>query len=488
MIPFGEFLPDRAPFLNEGALVAENVFPAEGNYRPLPSLSAVAGSSLNARCQGARGFSDKELAARVFAGDQTRLYERQGDTMADLSGSSYSIPSHATWRFEQFGDNIVAVAQSQDPQIFNTSSGLQFDDLGGGPPQAEFATRVRDFLVLGKLNDGADGIQPFRIRWSGFNNIEIWGTDIAAQSDFQDLNANGGAITGIVGREYGTIFQRNSITRMTFEGADNVFRFDVVEENRGAIEGNSIVNLGRLTFFLSEDGFYVWDQQQSTPIGKGKIDRFFADRVRQDSLFRMSAAIDPVNKLICWAYPTVLGDDASDLLIYHWPQNRWSNAVVSTEYIYNLGERSFTLEELDAESTGGLEGLPFSLDSPVWRGGKVRLGAFNTANQIATFEGNTLAAIIETGDFGAANNVTMVTAIRPLVDNQNNNTTVQIGSRFQTLGDTISFSAASSQTAEGVNPVRSLGRYHRARINLPANSSWTHAIGIEETFQVMGRR
>src|SRR5690606_34865909 len=98
----------------------------------------------------------------------------------------------------QFGNVVVAFNIGADPQYVSLDNeNDSFATLAGGPPRAVTGARVRDFLVLGNIYS-SDGYKPHRIQWSGFNNIESWGSVSATQADFQDLPNEQGAVTGIL--------------------------------------------------------------------------------------------------------------------------------------------------------------------------------------------------------------------------------------------------------------------------------------------------
>jgi hypothetical protein len=71
------------------------------------------------------------------------------------------------------------------------------------------------------------------VQWSGLNAITTW-TSGTAYSDFQDL-PDGGNTRGVVGGEFGVIFQDSSVRRMTFTpGADIIFQIERLARDVGA--------------------------------------------------------------------------------------------------------------------------------------------------------------------------------------------------------------------------------------------------------------
>jgi hypothetical protein len=224
VIPFAEWRPDM-PALGQWAREALNVVPAEESYRPLNALSGGS-SGLFARAQGAAWFRGTAGASRMFAGDATKLYLLSGTTWNDVSrtvGGAYSPGGDGTWRFTQYGYNAYAVNGVDNPQKFDLATGTNWVLMGGSPPVGTYIATVRDFVLMGKI-----GSTPQRVQWSPLNSPEgTWGSIAATQADFQDV-ADGGNVTGLVGGEYGLIFQETSVRRMTYEGPPIVFRIDKI--------------------------------------------------------------------------------------------------------------------------------------------------------------------------------------------------------------------------------------------------------------------
>ena len=62
---------------------------------------------------------------------------------------------------------------------------------------------------------------------------------------------------------------------MDYRGGNVIFSFRSIEDNIGAVQGKTVIKVGNLVYFLSENGFRVTDGNKSEPIGNGKVDRFF---------------------------------------------------------------------------------------------------------------------------------------------------------------------------------------------------------------------
>ena len=123
------------------------------------------------------------------------------------------------------------------------------------------------------------------------------------QADFQDL-PDGGNVTGLVGGEYGLIFQETSVRRMTYEGPPIVFRIDKIANDIGASVPGSVAGLLDMAFFLHKSGFYmVRGGQTITPIGRGKVDRTFWAEFDEANQFRCSVGDRSGARALCLRLP-----------------------------------------------------------------------------------------------------------------------------------------------------------------------------------------
>ena len=213
MIQFGEWLPDQPDYSNPGVTRAENVVPAAGGYRSLPEFVAYSGAA-DGNINGLFAAKDNTGNVKLFAGDNTKLYEFDStdsslDNISKAGNYTLTAPQER-WRFVQFGKDVIAVGGiGVAPQRYTLGTSTLFADLAGSPPDADFIAVVRDFVWLGNVEDGSGNRLPYRVQWSGFNDITSWtaGTD---QSDFQDI-PDAGNITGMVGGEYCTILMADRV-------------------------------------------------------------------------------------------------------------------------------------------------------------------------------------------------------------------------------------------------------------------------------------
>lgn len=491
MIPFAAWMPDIAAFETESASEAQNVIPSASGFRPFPAF-ANAATAITARAQGA--VTVKSLSGTIynFCGDATKLYKLNADGLAwsDVSrtvGGAYSTATDSKWSFAQFGDYLIAVNGNDAAQVYQLGVSTNFAALGGTPPAAYFAGTIREFGVLAKTST-----ENNRIRWSAIGNIADWVSSATTLSDYQDF-PDGGSIMGFVGGEFGLVFQERAIQRMSFEGPPTAFRFDKITNYLGCRAEGSIAAFENFAFFLGDDGMYmIRGGAEIVPIGSEKVDRWIEANLNASYLYRVSSAIDPINKLYLMGFPSVsTGTGTPDtILMYHWPTGQWSYASVSHEMLYAAAtQATYTIDGMDAVSTT-VDGLPYPMDSRFWAGsGRLLLSAFDTSHRQGFFSGLPLAAMVETGDSQLTPGArSLLRGLRPMIEGSSLTPALTVGSRNH-LTQSVTYSQPVNANAYGICNARVNARYHRARITIPASSQWEFARGIDDVkFSPMGTR
>jgi hypothetical protein len=468
-IVFGEWLPDQ-PGVTGAVMEAVNCFPVTNGYAPLreaADYSDASGETLLV------AFAGKYAgASSLFAASATSIYKfDSSDASLDALKTSYS--SVEAWDVTQFGSKLIMANGSNVLQTWDLGGSTTVSALSASAPTAKYVTVVRDFVVAANV-----GGEENKVYWSDINDETDWTPSTASQSDSQ-LIPDGGDVTGIAGGEYGLIFLERAVYRMSYSGSPYFFQFDAISRTLGCISNGSIAQFGGLTYFLSDDGFYVCDGQTVKNIGLEKVNRWFFENAIPDQLINaVSSTVDPVRKLVIWNFKNTFG--GRYLLIYSIDLNKWS---YGTTDIYNLSygyTPSATLEQVDNYNTS-IDALDIPLDSRLWAGGQL-LAMGVREQKIVVISGAIKSAYVVSGDIDIGRSI--VTLAKPIVDN--GSATVAVASR-DLLNETIEFGTAVSADAENRCSLRSNGDYHRIKVT-PTGSNWKTLVGVDVEIVKQGNR
>lgn len=518
MLEFGEYKPDIPPILNDGLTRAEGVLPQDVGYAQIAQASPITSSQLDSRPQGMFAGRDPSAVGTtyLYVGTSDKLYQLAGGGWTDVSGSTYTTASADIWSFAQWGSTVMATNFEDNIQTI-TFGGGAFGDLGGSPPKARYVAVVDNFAVIANINDGGNYF-PARIQWSDEDDNTVWTPTTVNQAGTFDILNNGGWIQGVVGGEYGIVFQEFSILRMSYIGPPKVFQFDTLETDRGAYASGSIQPFGRNIAYLSANGFFIFDGAKSHPIGEGKIDNsFWAESgpiaFDRNYIDRITSCLYPGEQIIAWSYPSVNADPVgvSDVILFYnyspGAKTRWSvlrtnttDATPGRTNVNNYGiasplSQGYTLDGLDVVSTN-IDSLPspppddISLDSPVWTGQQKLLGMITEGLDLAFFNsGSYYDAFIETGEYQLnPPNRTSITMIRPFVNDPSGSAVIQVAlSGRDTEQSTASFSNTVTVNTSGFANVRVNSRFQRAFVLIQNGFSSAEGIDIVQSTKV-GRR
>jgi len=418
-------------------------------------------------------------ATKLFAAGSTKIFDVSGvGALTNVSKTGGYTPnaSNDRFRFTQFGNAIIGTNNSDPIQSFTLGTSTAFADLAAGAPRCKFLTVVRDFVVTAFTTESST-VYPARVRWSGINDETTWGSSQVTQADFQDI-PDGGQIVGIRGGEFGIVLMEKGISRMSYIGTPFIFQFDNISRGKGCIAAGSIAQVQGVTFFLSDDGFYLCDGQNVTAIGSEKVDRWFFSNADESGFDSMSAAVDPVRKLVIWNFKTTFAQ--RQLIIYNFNTKKWTYGNAGTDFISDASTSATTLEGLDSISNS-IDALTVSLDSILYMGGKYFLGGTN-GRYVVTYNGANATGNIVTGDLNAGGR-SVVTLARPLIDGGSAN--VAVASRTL-LSEAPVFGTALAADSDNRVSLRSNGNFHQFQVT--PTGQWKTAVALDVDFQGQGVR
>ena len=474
-VTFGEWMPDQSGI--SGSLTdAKNVVSQAIGYGPFPtpvSLSSAASENLTSLYAAKAPDGNTVL----FAAGASKIYTVGGTGTLTQVNSGLTTGSNDRVRFTQFGKNVIICNNADKLKSWVLGTSSTFADVAANAPIAKYITVVRDFVVVANTYESSVQ-QQYRVRWSAINDETDWTENVNTQSDYQDI-PDGGQIMGIRGGEFGLVLLERSIHRMTYVGTPFIFQFDNISRNKGCMVAGSIAQYQGITFFLSDDGFYMCDGQNVIPIGAEKVDRFFLTDASETDYKTMSAAIDPVRKLVIWNYKSV--DANRKLMIYNFQTKKWTYGDAGTDYLGEASSGALTLEELDSVSAS-IDAMTTSLDSLLYIGGKYFLGG-TYGTRVYSYTGSSLTGSIATGDIDVGAN-SVVTLARPIVDNGSGS--LSIASRTL-LNQSVTYGTSTAADSENRVSLRSAGRYHRLKLT-PTGAAWKTAVAVDVDITPQGVR
>jgi hypothetical protein len=131
---------------------------------------------------------------------------------------------------------------------------------------------------------------------------------------------------------------------------------------------------------------------------------------------------------------------------------------------------------------GSLDALPFSLDS-ISTSAIAQLAAVGPASTLGFFAGANIEAILETAEQDGQGPYVFVSALVPMTDSPD--AMGSIGFRM-TAQEAISYTAETQVNSHGECPQIIEAQYAKARLRIPAGSTWRYARGVRPEVQAAG--
>jgi hypothetical protein len=255
-LTFGEWMPDQ-PSVSGALTDAKNVVSQAIGYGPFPTPVTFSSSNAAENLTSLYAAKQPDGNTALFAAGLSKIYTVSGVGTITQVKTGMTTATADRVRFTQFGKTVITTNNADKLQAWTLGTSTAFADLSATAPIAKFITVVRDFVVCANIKESGDQSQ-YRVRWSALNDETDWTENVNTQSDYQDI-PDGGQIVGIRGGEFGLVLLERAIHRMTYVGTPFIFQFDNISRGKGCMVSGSIAQYQGVTFFLSDDGFYMCD-------------------------------------------------------------------------------------------------------------------------------------------------------------------------------------------------------------------------------------
>ncbi|RCL00008.1 MAG: hypothetical protein JSC085_000995 [Candidatus Tokpelaia sp. JSC085] len=541
MIPIADYRPDVSDFLNQYSDDVTNVFPALGcvipakNFAPMNLSLPIHEVPLGAIAVRHRSG----ISFTIFLGTETKIFALSslatGWIDVTKPDTVYNASVENPWSFAAWGQQVIITNGNDPPQTMLVTDD-HMRDLGEKPilegetpytvkaPLGSIVKIWGNFVAIMGLQDGSlvdtSGKEPVvllnynsgMIIWSGLNDPDRWNVgDPEYFSDWQEF-FDGGNVHTSSETSNPIIFLDTAIYYGTFmPGSVEIFRFQKVQEKRGARNPISVASRGEQIFYADAGGFFMITAEAGFPvieaIGFEKVDRTYFQDLSSIDLDTIKGVIDPFYNRVYWGIDSNSNGIYDMILSFDWLLKKWTVLELDTPIydfvqIYTFG---VSLEEMDAFETKGtdqetgqfsdkadLDRLPYSLDARIWKASSpVLMGIMRGISgrlEIGAFHGQNMEARVTTYEVGeTGQNFFRLGKIRIISDA--NEIYLSAGRRNTLrLRGNIHWTSESTPSDRNDNVyIRSRAKFHRFKVRIPANTDWTYLDGVDVELIPSGR-
>jgi len=455
---FSDFAPDADPLTPGVLLDCDNVFPSPKGFRSYPSLTQFTTSPLPSQCFGA--FSTKLRSTQfTLAGTANNLYELQDKVFVDTGVSPLTISYPRRWRFDTYGQDIIAVNGVNRPYVKSGALGT-WTNLGGNPPIAGIVQATEFALFL---------IEPDSDIWHASLSDSIWTNSVATQTIQGNLYATDGPITAAHQLRRGiALYKRKGFHYGTFGSPPFFWEFPPISHEIGAPSHESVANVLDMHIWPAIDDFYSFDGQSLQRIKNNLKDWFYStlDQTRDGEI---CARWDQKRSCVFWHFPSnaAPANLLDKWICYSLRTARWSKGDLQVEFpIFGVaqvgaltyGEFTSTYPTYSAIPTGFkyADLRERSSDSTA---------AFDIDHNLKLFNGSPLTAYVTTHDLGDRHSKYLVTRVQPQFSIYPETPGARLEVLAQELpGTTPALVKSTSLTANGWFDVLNTARLQRFKI------------------------
>lgn len=482
MIFIGAYEPDVAKTTAGVTDRVLNAMPIKGSstidWGPVQGPAAVAGAeALPAPQRGlVTVINSSNATYETFAGTAESIYKLGADGTWTEIGSGFNLPVGDFWSFVVFGKYLLATNITDGLLAYNMAVPAGVNPVAGAPKFRSIAV-IFDTL-MGFSSDG----DALLARNSAINDFTVWkpkqnGADYQPYPGGDELLCGAELPGGIA-----VVFQRDRYSVLVRD-PQLLYQKQEVSFEVGAIGHQSVVVAAGKAYFHSGDGFYATAGGPPEPLGAERVDRTFLANADQSALDQMQGAYYHQTKVVLWRYKTTSDADEgvfTGILGYDTQLDKFFPLSVATMGIFAYRSPGISIDDI----TESIDDIPRSLDSRFYFGGLRGFACLDADGKMATFDGDTLAATLET-QVSATAQSQLIRSCVPAYIGSRDAFTIQVGAtNFQ--GDAETWTTPQPVQPSGRAMLRARGKNIKFRMVSAAGADWSSVRGIDTVDTSMG--
>ena len=356
------------------------------------------------------------------------------------------------WNLDNWGEDIIALDIDAGIYLWNTSGGISTASnvasaITNAPTKSKFmivSNPDRHLICFGtETTIGTTSTQdPMFIRWSDQDDFNDWTPSATNSSGSQRVTGGSKIVTAISTRGQILFLTDTSAHGMSFIGAPFTFGFQKLGTNCGAVSPHCAVDISGLVYWMSSDGFYMFDGTvRKMPCS---VEDFVFDNIDTTQSEQVYAGSNSAYGEVIWFYCSTASNQIDRYVIYNYQEKLW--------YTGSL-DRSTWIDS-------GTYPLPYATE---YDGTDSLLYVHESGKND---DGSTMTSFIESGDFdiGDGDDMMLITKLIPDFKDQVGNVNITLKSRyFPTETQTSKGPFHYSTSGTKINP-RTRGRQVAVRV------------------------
>jgi hypothetical protein len=296
-----------------------------------------------------------------YFADNTKIVEWDGTTEVDRTRTSgaYTGGSRDRWNGTPFHGIPVLNNGEDAPQYLAVPGAGNFADIPWDDSStwtdklltAKILRTYKNFLIALDITENGSR-NPHLFMWSsaaGAGEIpSSWdASDATTLAGSQPLTETNGRLVDAV--QLGSdliVYKEDGIFRVSYVGAPNIFRFDLISEEHGLRAQSCVVDIGGAHVFLSHNGVMMHDGNNVTPLAYGRVADSIFGEISGLEYEQSFLASNPLQHEVWICYPDANATTfPNKCMVLNHKDNTWYPRELPDE-------TAFITPGVDLESTG----------------------------------------------------------------------------------------------------------------------------------------
>jgi len=321
------------------------------------------------------------------------------------------------WSLDNFGEDLIATVLNGGTFQWDTSSGVgnRATAIANAPTASRLSlvsTPDRHLLIMGTENTiGDDSTQDdLLIRFSDQENITTY--QPTAENTAGSLRIADGSRIVAAERSRGQIlvWTDTSLHSIQFIGPPFTFGLRQLGQNCGIIGSHAGVDLNGVSYWMSQDSFYLFDGTvKKLPC---TVEQFVFNNINQTAAENAFAGHNGEYNEVLWFYPREGSDQINAIVAYNYlEQTWWTGTLARTSWIDREVYDNPVGTEYDATATANNEVIGGLTN------GASTVFLHETGNDA---DGQAMTAFVKSGsvEIGEGNDILFVQKLIPDIQNQ----------------------------------------------------------------------
>lgn len=432
-VDFKDYAPDLDPTTPGILLDMDGFEPTVKGFksRPSPVTLAPALPGVQTPIGGYVAlFSDSSV--KVYAGSSTNLYRLDGAVWTTV-GSGFTATSR--WRFAQFGDDVIAVANNVDPQVAAGPASAFSILTGSAPTNATNVISVSSLVFMTASDVWYNSAVGTDNNWTP--NIQT----LAATGQFTDFPGPVVALAPLFRNVI--VFKEGSMLLGQLIGGESVWNFQLLSDETGTLCQEAVVLLPESVAFIGQDDFYVTNGNTPQRI-PNNLKEWFFETADPNELSNMLSWYNHHTSVIYWHFVSttpVVAHQPDLWVAFNVRAGRWAKGRITTYFV-----------------------IPVTVGHhPNFHGGLF----FDVNKVLKTWTGTPGEAFLKTGYVGDPGRLSQVFRLRPKYNEYPTGSPLPdlvIPFHTNILGQPPTQDTAAVRGSDGWHYLRCYDRYHQAQI------------------------